>query len=236
MRSLVPALSLVSLVTASLLTASLAEAHVSIVSGPAASSKSQKITFGVGHGCGALDTTKIRVEIPAGISGVRPLASDFGKPIVEKTGNNVIAVTWEKPEGNRQTDDVEYHELTLRARVDAKPFSVVYFRVIQTCTPAVGDDVVVDWIATTPGAEGEPAAELLVTPARTPGWNKYTLDATTTVAGNELAKYLGDALIVWRGNAAYSSNANTAAMIATTPGVTALTGDLRPNDVLWVKY
>jgi len=216
-------------------TAQLAEAHVSVVSGPAVTAKSQKITFGVAHGCDGADTVKIRVEIPAGISGVRPLASDFAKPAVEKLDANVVAVTWEKPAADFQVEDVQYYELTLRARVDAPAFSTVLFHVYQTCRSAAGVETVVPWIAA-PGADGDPAAALVVTPAHIPGWNKITLDATTTVAAVTLPTYLGDAQIVWRGSAAFSTNANTMAMVAATPGVTALSGDLLPNDILWVKY
>jgi periplasmic copper chaperone A len=231
MRLFCSALFCVAIIT----TSTLAEAHVSITSGPAASAKSQKITFGVAHGCSGADTVKIRVEIPAGISGVRPLASDFGKPVVEKTGTNITAVTWEKPAADLQPDDVQYYELTLRARVDAPAFSTVRFHVYQTCRPLVGDDIVVAWIDN-PGGTGEPAAALTVAPAHIPGWNKVVLDAATSVAAADLPAYLGDALIVWRGNAAFSTNAATMTMVAATPGVTALTGNLQPNDVLWVKY
>jgi uncharacterized protein YcnI len=218
-----------------LATAARAEAHVSIVSGPAVTAKSQKITFGVAHGCDGADTVKMRIEIPAGISGVRPLFSDFAKPVVEKSGASVTAVTWEKPAADVQLDDVQYYELTLRARVDAPAFSTVLFHVYQTCRSAAGVETVVPWIAA-PGAEGDPAAALVVAPAHIPGWNQITLDATTTVAAASLPAYLGDALIVWRGTAAFSTNATTMAMVAATPGVTALAGDLAPNDVLWVKY
>lgn len=221
-----------------LATATQAEAHVSIVSGPAVTAKSQKITFGVAHGCDGADTVKMRIEIPAGISGVRPLASDFARPVVEKTGTDpaaVTAITWEKPAADFQPEDVQYYELTLRARVDAPAFSTVLFHVYQTCRSAAGVETVVPWIAA-PGADGDPAAALVVAPAHIPGWNKITLDATTTVAAASLPVYLGDALIVWRGTAAFSTNATTMAMVGATPGVTALAGDLAPNDVLWVKY
>lgn len=219
--------------TTAMLAASLAEAHVSIVSGPAASAKSQKITFGVGHGCEGADTVKIRVEIPAGISGVRPLASDFGKPKVEKTGENVTAVTWEKPAADLQDGDVQYYELTLRARVDAPAFSSVLWHVYQTCRTVAGVETVVPWIAA-PGGSGDPAPALVVVPSHIPGWNKVTLESA--VAKADLATYLGDAVIVWRGSAAFSSNAQTMAMVAATAGASALADDLRPNDVLWIKY
>ena len=44
-----------------------------------------------------------------------------------------------------------------------------------------------------------------------------------------------DALIVWRGNAAYSANPNTVAQIKAEAGVTELT-ELKANDEIWVRY
>jgi periplasmic copper chaperone A len=222
------------LLSAILSTSAIAEAHPTVVSGPAASGRSQKITFGVAHGCEGADTVKIRVEIPDGISGVRALTSDFGKPSFKDDGTNVTEVTWEKPAGDRQAKDFQYYELTLRARVNAPAFTTVLFRVFQTCLTDAGE-IEVPWIAP-PGGEGEPAPSLVVVPARVPGWNRYVLGASTTVRAADLPIFLGDALIVWRGTQAFSTNASTREMIAGTPGVTLLTGDLRPDDVLWVKY
>lgn len=218
-----------------LATASVAEAHVSLASGPAATGKTQKITFGVGHGCIVagvhFDTAKIRVEIPTGISGVRPLASDFGKATVEKSGTDITAVTWTK---DAETDDFLYYELTLRARVDATAFTSVLFTVVQTCHGTAGD-IEVRWTQP-PGADGDPAPVLVVAPPHVPGWNKLVIPAGVTVPLESLPTYLGDAQIVWRGTAAFSTNADTMAMIAATAGVTALAGPLVANDELWVKY
>jgi hypothetical protein len=56
-----------------------------------------------------------------------------------------------------------------------------------------------------------------------------------TAAVTDLGALFGDALIVWKGTAAYSANPVTADLIKTTAGVTALTG-LTPNDEICVKY
>jgi uncharacterized protein YcnI len=225
------------LVISGLLTTTIAEAHPTVQSGPAAANKTQKIMFGLAHGCnGTDDTQKIRIEIPAGISSVRALYSAFGKPRIEKTGANVTAVEWQKSDLDLLATDDGYYELTIRARVADVPFTTIYFNVIQTCKSSTGTITVVPWTEPPGSTTGDPAPALLVVPSRIPGWNKFTLGATTTVAAADVPKYLSDAVIVWRGNSAYSSNANIMAMIASTPGVTALTGDLQPNDEIWVRY
>jgi uncharacterized protein YcnI len=213
-----------------------AEAHVELVSGPAFANKSQKITFGVGHGCTGADTYKIRIDIPAGITSVRAVASDFAKPSVVRDVNNVItAVVWQKPDADIQVEDIGYYELTIRARVGDVPFTSIPFTVTQTCRAADLTETTVVWDQPA-GSTGNTAPQLRVVPPRITGWNKFTLGATTTVADTDLATYLGDAQIVWRGTAAYSSNALIAALITVTTGVTGLTGGLQANDEIWVKY
>jgi len=216
--------------------ASTAEAHVSIASGPAFANKSQKITFSVGHGCGAFDTSAIRVDIPAGVTSVRALSSDFGKPAVTKTGTAVTSITWTKPAADIQTEDVGFYEITLRARIADVPFTKIQFNVTQTCRDTVNNiDIVVPWDQPPGSTTGEPAPLLTVVPARIPGWNKYVIGATGVVVA-DLPTYFADAQIAWRGNAAYSSNANTMTLIGSTAGVTALAGDLVTNDEIWVRY
>jgi uncharacterized protein YcnI len=211
-------------------TAGVAAAHVSLASGPAAANKSQKVTFGVGHGCEGADTVEVRVAIPPTFTGVRALRSDFGKATVERDAADVItAITWEKPDGELLDDDYGYYELAIRGRTPDAPFTRLTFVVTQTCRTAGGVETVVQW----DGVENE-APELVITPSHQAGWNRYTVAAA--VAEEDLPTYLGDALIVWRGTAAYTSNPNTLAQIQATSGVTVLTGGLAANDEIWVKY
>jgi uncharacterized protein YcnI len=219
--------------TSLVLVASTADAHVSLASGPALAAKSQKITFGVGHGCEGSDTVRIRVDIPAGVTSVRALFSDFGKPTVIRNGTTVTAVEWTKSDADVLAADDAYYELTIRARVPDAAFTQLQFNVTQVCRSSLGVETTVAWDKP-PGATGNPAPLLTVTPAHTPGWNKITVGRA--VAAADLPLYLGDAQIVWRGTAAYSSNANTMTQIGNTPGVTALSGDLAANDEIWVKY
>lgn len=217
-----------------------AHAHVSISSGPAQANKSQIITFGVGHGCEDasgehLDTIKVRVTIPAGVTSVRALRSDFGKPTLVKSGDTVTHVEWSKPVSELLDDDEGYYELKIRARVPDAAFTRLKFSVEQTCQDSTTNaQVITSWSADDGASTGEPAPYLTIVPARTPGWNRITV--ASALAQDQIPTYLGDAAIVWRGTEAYSANAQTAALITTTPGVTALTGGLAAGDELWVKY
>lgn len=209
-----------------------AEAHLAVSTGPAFANKSQEVSFGVGHGCSGSDTYAIRLEIPAGVTSVRPMNSDFGATTVEKDGaDNVTAITWQKAPEDALDADTNYYKLTVRMKVPDKPFSQLYFKALQTCRDANGALTTVDWKAL-PGEMGEPAAALTIVPARFPGWNKYKVPDHLT----DLTVFFQDALIVWRENAAWSFNPATADLIKGTAGVTSISDGLHPDDEIWVRY
>lgn len=221
--------------TAVILGAAVADAHVSVASGPAFATTTQEITFGVGHGCSGADTWSVRVEIPSSVTSVRTETSDFGKATLEKDAAGVVtAVTWQKPDADLLDEDSAYYALKLRIKVPDAPFTTLYFPAHQTCKDSHGATTTVDWVATTPSPDGggpEPAPALRILPARKAGWNKVTVPQ----AIDDLSVFFGDALIVWKGDAAYSANPSTVEMIAKTAGVTPLTA-LAAGDEIWVRY
>jgi uncharacterized protein YcnI len=230
------------LVVASLLSSSIALAHVSLPNGPAQADKSgTKITFGIGHGCDVggvhYDTYKVRVIIPAGMSSVRPLYSDFGKPTITKTGTPAVAteIEWTKDAANILAEDDGYYEITIRAKIPNAPYTQLPIVVHQVCR-VNSADVLLSWDVLPPGT-GNTAPVMTIVPQRlnATGWNKFTIPAGTTVPAAKLGTFFGDAQIVWKGTAAFSTNSATAALITTTAGVTAL-GDLVAGDEIWVKY
>jgi periplasmic copper chaperone A len=224
-----------ALVIASLLAgASVAHAHITVGSGPAFANKTQKITFAINHGCDGADTIKVKIDIPAQITSVRALVSDFGKPVLTKTGATVTSITWTKADAELLPADDGFYEIAIRARVADVPFTRIPFVLTQTCRDVNGVENVVPWDQPPGSTTGEPAPVLNVVPARLPGWNKFVLPVAVPVA--DLPIFFGDALIAWKGNAAYSANANTAAQIAATTGVTALSADLAAADEIWVRY
>jgi uncharacterized protein YcnI len=218
--------------TAISLVPAIAAAHISIASGPGYANTTQIIKFAVGHGCEGMDTYSVRVEIPPSVTSVRPMPSDFGRVSIETDATGaVIAVTWQRTEQETLPSDLAYYELSIRARIGDNAFSTVYFPTHQVCRGPDGGTSVSDWVATDPDSGAEPAPAVMVVPARKQGWNKFT----ATQAVSNLGLYFPDALIVWKGNAAYSPNAATTELIKTTPGVTALTA-ISTGDELWVKY
>lgn len=216
-----------------------AAAHVAISSGPAGANKTSIITFDIGHGCedvagNHFDTLKVRVTIPAGVTSVRGMYNELGKPTILKTGTTVTAIEWSKPADEAIPDDGGFYQVKLRARTPDAPLTKLKFIVTQTCVDATGAPITSTWDQDEGAPTGNPAPHLTVVPARVPGWNRVVVARALTQ--DELPAYFGDAVIVWKGTAAYSANAQTATMIASTTGVTALSGGLAANDEIWVKY
>jgi len=217
------------------LTATPANAHVSVTGGIGFANQTQEITFGVGHGCAGVDTLSVRIEISAGVTSVRAIGSQLGAPKVQTDAAGLVtSVTWRKPMNELAVGDPNYYKVSIRAKLPDAPFSVIYFPTTQTCSTPEGVMSSVDWIATPtmPDAgAGEPAPSLVVLPPRTLGWNKFTLKQSVA----DLKGAFGDAQIVWRGVSAYSPSATTTELISNTSRVTPLTA-LAFGDTIWVRY
>jgi len=229
----------VALATFSILVAStgLAAAHMSITPGITVANKSQKITFGIGHGCDGADTYKVVIDVPAGVDAttVRGVHDgQFGTPTVT-TDVDGTHVTWTKEVADILPADTGYYELSVRARTPNLPFTRLQWNTHQYCkAPVNGDpDLFHHWIDA-PGGGANSAPMMTLMPAtKLTGWNEFVVPAA--IAEDDLPTYFGDAQIVWLGNAAFSSNPVIAALIAITPGVTALT-TLAVSDAVLVKY
>lgn len=232
-------LSAAMLAATSTLVCTFASAHVSTSAGsPAPAGASQEITLQIAHGCAidgvttTADTISLKVDMPAGVTGVRAVSSaDFPTITLDKDGSgNVTAITWAKTSAGLDSDS-NFYKLTFRAKMPAAPFTKIYFKAHQKCK-APGKDT--EWTGIpNDGSGNEPAAEVVVLPAKVPGWNKLTVPVA--IAAADMASYFKDAQIVWKGTSAFSANAVTADQITKEPGVTALTA-LAANDEIFVKY
>jgi uncharacterized protein YcnI len=218
------------------LLAAAAHAHVSIASGNAIANTSQEVVFSVGHGCNngtaMVDTSSIKVEIPAGFTGARAMTSDFGPFAVEKDGTGAVtSITWTKSTSDLRAADDAFYKLVIRMKAPDAPFTTAYFPVHQTCRDQAGAETVVHWVGTPSAPADEPAASLNLVGAHLPGWNKFTAPKAIP----DLSVFFKDAVIVWKGTAAWSPNSQTTQQIAATSGVSAL-AELQAGDELWVKY
>lgn len=144
------------------LLASSAQAHVTLERQEAAIGGSYRVVFRVPHGCGASPTLKLRVRIPDGVIGVKPMPKpgwqlETVRGTYAKTytmyhsavSEGVKEVAW-----TGRLADENYDEFVLSTYLtdDLKPGTVLYFPVLQECETGVHR-----WIEIP--AEGKDAAD-----------------------------------------------------------------------------
>jgi periplasmic copper chaperone A len=128
--------------------ASAANAHITLETREATIGSSYKAVFVVPHGCAGSATIKVRVQIPEGVIGVKPMPkagwnveSIKGKYAAEydfhgaKLSEGVKEVVWS---GGRLPDD-NYDEFVISTFLtgNLKPNTTLYFPVVQECEQGV---------------------------------------------------------------------------------------------------
>ncbi|HEY3793997.1 MAG TPA: DUF1775 domain-containing protein [Bradyrhizobium sp.] len=137
-----------SLAVAALAAASPAFAHITLEGREAAIGSSYKAVFVVPHGCAGSATVKIRVQIPEGVIGVKPMPKPGwnveaikGKYASEydfhgaKLSEGVKEVVWS---GGKLPDDF-YDEFVISTYLTGalKPDTMLYFPTVQECEQGV---------------------------------------------------------------------------------------------------
>jgi uncharacterized protein YcnI len=151
-------------------------AHVTLEQREAAVGGPYKATFRVPHGCKGSPTVKIRVRIPGGVIGVKPMPkagwqldmvrARYDKPY--KMFHNTVTegareVTWT----GRLTDD-NYDEFVLSVYLidELKPDAMLYFPVVQECETGVHRWIEIPEAGKSAADLPEPAPGLKLLPAR----------------------------------------------------------------------
>jgi periplasmic copper chaperone A len=130
------------------LAASSASAHITLENREATIGASYKAVFVVPHGCAGSATVKIRVQIPEGVIGVKPMPKAGwnveaikGKYAADydfhgaKLSEGVKEVVWS---GGKLPDD-NYDEFVLSTFLTGalKPNTTLYFPVVQECEQGI---------------------------------------------------------------------------------------------------
>ncbi len=237
-----------------------------------------EILFNIPHGCTVaesvptlpgpnnLDTTKIEITVPAAIvtattvASLRPSMDGlFGAVTISKLNpDGSVTLTWTRQGAalggaNYTESDNHLYKVSVRLKLpnvaSAADVSIkkYQFLAVQTCSSG-GTDYTLTW-----GTANSPT--LLVFPDKRKGFNKFTLDATTTAAdfaattatatlAAKLKSYFGDAEILWVSKQGYSANPISKAKIdalaakdSTYTELGAKAGaSIAPTDTIWVKY
>ena len=161
--------------------AGVAFSHIVLDEPAALAGRSYKAAFKVGHGCEGAPTTAIRVHIPAGFTGAKPMPKagwllttkvsklavpydNHGKQVIE----DVSDITWTAASKDSWLPEAHYEEFVLRGGLPAEG-GAMWFKVLQTC-----DKGSIDWSQVpasgmdTQGLKA-PAALLEIIPSGTAG-------------------------------------------------------------------
>ena len=129
-------------------------AHVTLEDKAALAGTSYKAILKVGHGCEGSPTTAMRVTIPAGFMGAKPMPKagwkldvktaklavpydSYGKQITE----DVSEITWTATSKDSYLPEAYYDEFVLRGGLPNKVAegAVMWFKVLQTCEKGAND-------------------------------------------------------------------------------------------------
>ena len=154
--------------------APVAFAHVTLETKEAPADSYYKAALRVGHGCGGSPMVRMRVQIPDGVTAVKPqpkpgwhLTTLIGKLAVpyddghgKMITEGVREVVWS---GGRLLDE-HYDEFWIRVKLPNTPGATVYFSTVQECEKGVHRWIEIPEAGKTRGDYKEPAPQLLLTP------------------------------------------------------------------------
>ena len=164
------------LAAAAVLISAGAQAHVTLEEPAAVANTSYKAVLRVTHGCEGSPTHTVRVQIPAGFLGTKPIPKPGWKLELQraklaepydshgrKIDETVSEVIWRAQSPEAFLADAHYDEFVLRGQTPAKP-GVIWFKVQQVCEK--GDLNWAEVPSTGSSAKGlkAPAARLEVLP------------------------------------------------------------------------
>lgn len=152
-------------------------AHVVLEEPAALAGSSYRASFRIGHGCAGSPTTGIRVFIPAGVRGAKPMPkagwtlSTQRAPLAQPYDNHgktvredVVEVSWTVQSPAQALPDDWYEEFVLRATLPAQA-GALWFRVLQTCASGQLDWADIPAQGTSTRGMKTPAALLDVLPS-----------------------------------------------------------------------
>ena len=158
------------------LTASAASAHITLEQQAAAVGGPYKATFRVPHGCGDSPTLKVRVRIPDGVIGIKPMPkpgwqidmvkAKYDKPY--KMFHNTVTegareVTWT---GRLADENYDEFVLSMYLSDELVPDRLLYFPVVQECEKGVHRWIEIPEAGKSAADLPEPAPALKLLPAR----------------------------------------------------------------------
>ncbi len=122
-----------------------AQAHVTLEQPTAFAGQGYKAVLRVGHGCEGTATHTVRVRVPAGFRGAKPMPKPGWALAVQRAplatpyeshgrtiSDDVVEITWKAQSPEAMLPDAHYDEFVLRGQAPVQP-GALWFRVQQLC-------------------------------------------------------------------------------------------------------
>jgi uncharacterized protein YcnI len=174
--NLIRALSAAALGGALVMAASAASAHVTLETQQAAAGSYYKAVFRVPHGCDGQATLKLRVRIPEGVIGVKPMPKPgwtlamthgtYAQPVAFMHGQTLTEGVKEVDWSGSLPDD-EYDEFVVFAYLSKalQPGTRLYWPAVQECAKGAERWIDIPPAGKTPADVAHPAPSLMLTTA-----------------------------------------------------------------------
>lgn len=122
-----------------------AAAHVTLEEPAAIAGKGYKAVLRIGHGCEGTATHTVRVRIPAGFQGAKPMPKPGWTLDIQRAplavpyqshgrtvSDDVVEITWKAASPAAALPDAQYDEFVLRGQLPTQP-GPLWFKVQQLC-------------------------------------------------------------------------------------------------------
>ena len=159
-------------------------AHIVLADPAALANTGYSAALRVGHGCNGSATTAVRVTVPAGFRGAKPLpkagwvlstnVGPLAVPFVnhgQKITEGLLDVTWTAAPGNA-LPDAYFDEFVLRGNLPAEA-GAMWFKVLQTCEKGSTDWNEIPAAGTSAHDLKSPAAMLEIIPSDPVGGHQH---------------------------------------------------------------
>lgn len=150
---------------AALVAGAAARAHFTLEQPQAMAGSSYKAVLRIGHGCNGSPTHTLKVMVPEGMRGVKPMPKPGWTLTISRAADGEAGeISWAANNREAWLDDAHFDEFVLRGQLPAQP-GPLWFKLRQICAEGQHDWSEVPASGTSTRGLKSPAALLEVVPA-----------------------------------------------------------------------
>lgn len=151
-----------------------ASAHATLETRQAPAGSYYKAVLGVSHGCKGSPTTAVRIQIPQGITSVKPQPKQGWDLEIVREPSSATANSTDAAEAEERVSEVHwtggrlldehYDEFVLQVRLPDLPGETIYFPTVQECEEGVHRWIEIPEEGRSRSDYDEPAPQVILTP------------------------------------------------------------------------